>query len=215
MDTNFWHDIWARKQIGFHQPGGNALLPRHLKALDLPANDRVFVPLCGKSADIGWLLSQGHRVVGIELSKLAVEELFQELGVEPHIAPAGPLTHFSAPGLDVFVGDIFDLTAGALGPVDAVYDRAALVALPLDMRDRYGDQIVDLTGRAPQLLMCYEYDQTAMDGPPFSVGEAEVDRVYGRRYRVRLLERCRVAGGVRGLDPVDEAAWLLSPTAAA
>ena len=141
MEHEFWHERWRDNRIGFHEAGGNAHLIANFSCLDLLAGARVFVPLCGKTRDIGWLLDQGFRVSGAELSRLAVQSLFDDLNVVPEVSQAGPLEKFSAPGLDIYVGDIFDLTKAELGETDAVYDRAALVALPDDMRKRYGEHL--------------------------------------------------------------------------
>src|SRR4051812_13524607 len=111
MDANFWHETWQRNQLGFHQKEANPYLVAHLKDLSLPKSARIFVPLCGKTLDIHWLLSRGHRVAGAELSKIAIEQLFSELGVKPTIIPIDKLTRYSAKDIDIFVGDIFDLTA--------------------------------------------------------------------------------------------------------
>ncbi|MEZ5878939.1 MAG: thiopurine S-methyltransferase [Tepidamorphaceae bacterium] len=153
MDPSFWHERWTARRIGFHEEKPNDLLMKHFARLDLSAGSRVFVPLCGKSRDLGWLLEQGFRVVGIELSPIAVEELFTELGVKPVIEEHGPLKLYSYEDLFVFVGDVFELMMDRLGPVDAVYDRAALVALPETMRKAYAAHLTRLTGAAPQLLI--------------------------------------------------------------
>ena len=169
MDPNFWHKRWEKNEIGFHQSAVNVLLSDHFSGLSLPQTSRVFVPLCGKTRDIAWLLSQGHRVVGVELSKLAVEELFVDLGAAPKISVQGELLRYSAPGLEIFVGDIFEVSGDLLGRVDAIYDRAALVAFPTEMRGRYGAHVAAITQLAPQFLICFEYDQAVMNGPPFSI----------------------------------------------
>lgn len=209
MDTEFWHERWEAGQLGFHQPKPNAMLVRHLGALELAKGARVFLPLCGKTLDIGWLLSQGHRVAGAELSEIAIQDLFTDLGVDPEVTPAGDLKRYSADGIDIFVGDIFTLSADVLGPVDAVYDRAALVALPPEMRTRYAGHLPAITGRAPQFLLTFEYDQSAINGPPFSVSAAEVSRLYRETYRMTPLDRADVAGGLKGVCPAEEAVWLL------
>jgi thiopurine S-methyltransferase len=174
----------------------------------------VFLPLCGKTRDIAWLRARGHPVAGAELSRLAVEQLFDELGVAPQIVPEGALTRFRAEGLDVLVGDVFALTRDRLGPVAAVYDRAALVALPEGVRPRYGAHLHAISGGAPQLLVSFEYDQSARSGPPFSVDRAEVERVYGGLYRLRELARTTLRGGLRGGVAAEEVAWLLDRGAA-
>lgn len=214
MDASFWHQRWQTNETGWHEKATNPLLIKHFRALSLPNGSRLFVPLCGKSLDVGWLLSQGHHVAGAELSELAVTQLFAQLEMEPSISEIGPLTHYGGPKLDVFVGDIFQLTRevlSSIGKIDAVYDRAALVALPPDMRVRYTAHLQAITATAPQLLICYEYDQTVVPGPPFSVPAEEVHRHYDMRYRLTLLESLDVAGGLKGKCPAKEHVWLLKP----
>ncbi|MBS7537470.1 thiopurine S-methyltransferase [Ancylobacter lacus] len=210
MDDTFWHDKWQRGDIGFHGARPHPLLQRHLAALHVGPGARLLVPLCGKSLDIHWLLAQGHQVAGVELSRAAVEQLFAELGMEPAVHHMGRLACFEGDGLCVFVGNIFDLDAMTLMPVDAVYDRAALVALPGPLRRRYTRQIVELTGGAPQLLVTYEHDPAALEGPPFAVDATELARHYEAEYHLSCLERRAVEGGLRG-HPSCEAAWHLAP----
>lgn len=209
MEASFWHDRWANNELGWHEQDFHPQLVAHFHCLGLPAHARVLVPLCGKTRDIAWLLQQGYRVAGVELSELAVQQLFTELGTSPVIESLGALQRYSATGLDVFVGDIFALTAEQLGSVDAIYDRAALVALPPDMRVRYAQQLMAVSGSAPQLVICFEYDQNAMPGPPHSVSGAELWRHYGAAYRLELVEARPVAGGLKGITPAEELAWLL------
>ena len=209
MDPNFWHKRWEKNEIGFHQSAVNVLLSDHFSGLSLPQTSRVFVPLCGKTRDIAWLLSQGHRVVGVELSKLAVEELFVDLGVAPKISVQGELLRYSAPGLEIFVGDIFELSGDLLGRVDAIYDRAALVAFPTEMRGRYCAHVAAITQLAPQFLICFEYDQAVMNGPPFSMDRQKVHDVYGAHYQIEPITNRDVAGGLKGKCPAQETVWHL------
>lgn len=210
MEAQFWHERWEKNEIGFHQGDANPMLVRHFQALDPAERFRVFLPLCGKTRDIAWLLSQGHQVVGAELSELAIQQLFEELGQKPGVSQVGALSHYRVPGVDIFVGDIFQLTAQTVGTVDAIYDRAALVALPADMRRRYADHLRAITATAPQLLISFEYDQSQMDGPPFSVPAAEIRNHYAAHYDIALLESADVAGGLKGKAKADETVWLLS-----
>jgi thiopurine S-methyltransferase len=209
MEPSFWHQRWEKNEIAFHEGKANPLLVKHLHELSVAKGRRIFLPLCGKTLDISWLLSNGYRVAGAELSQLAIEQLFMELGVQPEISTAGELEQWSAKNLDIFIGDIFALSRKLLGPVDAIYDRAALVALPGDMRDRYTGHLIEITGKAPQLLICYEYDQRVMDGPPFSVSNEEVKRHYAGKYDVTLIASTDVAGGLKGKCPAKENVWLL------
>jgi len=208
MDADFWHKKWASGQIGFHLSAVNPLLERHFSALALPAGERIFLPLCGKTRDIAWLLSQGYRVAGAELSATAVEELFAELGIAPQISPVGACQRYSGEGIDIFVGDIFSLNSEMLGQIDAIYDRAALVALPEAMRQRYAAHLITLTATAPMLVLRYEYDQSLAEGPPFSVNEAELQKLYGSAYQLSTLETLDVEGGLKGKYPARESVCL-------
>ena len=181
MDPSFWHEKWLQNDIGFHEAETNPNLRKYFAHILPVTHARVFVPLCGKTRDIGWLLAQGHTVVGAELSEAAIISLFADLGVAPLVSPHPVGKHYAAHGIDIFVGDIFDLMPDDVGPIDIVYDRAALVALPAEVRPRYGQQIMRLTDKAPQLLLSFEYDQKALNGPPFSVDLAEITKIYPRK----------------------------------
>jgi thiopurine S-methyltransferase len=209
MDGSFWHQKWERNDIGFHESKANPLLVKHFGALELAQGARVFLPLCGKTLDIHWLLSTGYRVAGAELSMIAVQQLFAELEMTPDIEKVGNMHRYSGENIDIFVGDIFQLSANMLAAVDAVYDRAALVALPADLRTRYTAHLPAITEAAPQLLICYEYDQSQLEGPPFSISKEEIDEKYGNTYDVTLLDHSSVAGGLKGKLPATEFVWLL------
>ena len=209
MDPSFWHRRWEKNEIAFHEGKANPLLVKHFHELSLAKARRVFVPLCGKTLDISWLLSNGYRVAGAELSQLAIEQLFLELGVQPEISQVGEVEAWGAKNIDVVVGDIFALSRKILGPVDVVYDRAALVAFPEEMRKRYTAHLTEITGKAPQLLICYEYDQRLVEGPPFSVSNEEVKRHYADKYELTLIASTDVSGGLKGKCPARENVWLL------
>ncbi len=211
MQHDFWHDKWEKNQIGFHLAEANPLLVEHFTSLNLKQDSRVFIPLCGKTLDIGWMLVQGYSVVGAELSQIAVESLFAQLQITPNIAPLADLIHYQAENIDIFVGDIFKLAPEQLGKVDAVYDRAALVALPEEMRKDYSAHILKLTNHAPQLLICFEYDQAIQAGPPFSISVAEAKQHYQQAYTLDLLATVPVEGGLKGRCPALEHVWWLKP----
>lgn len=209
MDPEFWHQRWNNNQIGFHENAVNPRLVQYSPELALSDGDRVFVPLCGKTLDIGWLVSNGYSVVAAELSELAVQQLFNDLGVEPKISKAGKLMLYQADKIDIFAGDIFDLTQAMVGRVDAVYDRAALVALPEDMRKQYTAHLSMITSGASQLLITFEYDQQLMKGPPFSVPNDEVRQHYAAQYQIVSLFSGPVTGGLKGTTDATANVWLL------
>jgi len=210
MDHDFWLERWQQGRTAFHEGKTNALLSAVFPRLSLNAGDRVFVPLCGKAEDLDWLVAQGCRVVGAELSQMAVEAAFERMGLAPDIDPLGELTRYRAGAVEIFVGDVFRLTAEALGAVDAVYDRAALVALPEAMRRDYARHLIATTAAARQLLIAFEYDQTRMDGPPFSVPETEIRALYAETYALERAVDVDIGGPLaERAGSVRETAWLL------
>lgn len=211
MNPEFWQEKWQKREIAFHQAAANPLLVRWFSQLVLAPGATVFLPLCGKSLDIHWLLAQGYQVIGAELSEMAVQELFAELGLTPVVSSAGNLQLYQADKLQVFVGDIFQLSKHTLGPVAAIYDRAALVALPDAMRQRYAQHLITISQSAPQLVICFEYDQTQLPGPPFSVDSAEMHKLYSSVYSLNCLEKLEVPGGLKRKCQATESGWLLRP----
>lgn len=205
METDFWLRLWERGRVPFHWHQVNPFLAAHLPALGLAEGARVFVPFCGKSVDIGWLRARGFRVAGAELSPLAVAQLFDTLGERPAVETLGPLRRLSARDVAVFEGDMFALTPELLGPVDAVYDRAALIALPRALRARYAAHLLRLTAGAPQLLIGFDHAGDPDDGPPFAVDEAEIRQLYGASHRVE-----RLADAADGDEGDRDQVWLLA-----
>jgi thiopurine S-methyltransferase len=209
MDAEFWNDKWKKHDIGFHLSDVNSNLVKHFHTLSLSKNSRIFIPLCGKTQDIAWLLSKGMRVVGAELSETAIQELFGALKLVPEIKRVGKLKHFQAKNIDIFVGDIFELSQQLLGDVDATYDRAALVALPIEMRKKYSTLLKEITLSASQLLISFEYDQTLRKGPPFSVNSNEINSYYQNFYAITLLESINMKGWLNIDGDVSENIWVL------
>jgi thiopurine S-methyltransferase len=190
---DFWHERWRERRIGFHQMAPHPFLERWWPTVCRATNGRVYVPLCGKSLDMVWLAVRGHRVVGSELSPIAVQEFFGERGTEAGLETRGPFRVHSTEGFDVYEGDAFELTPEMLGPVDAAYDRAALVALPPTLRELYARSFARLlTPGTPALLVAFEYPQELKEGPPFSVTPDEIERLYGEAFVVRELERVNI-----------------------
>lgn len=219
MDKAFWQARWARDEIGFHQPQVNGYLERHFPGLALAPGDQVFVPLCGKSLDMLWLAAQGYRVLGVELSEKAVQAFFAEQGIEPAVEVRGDWTCYRHGAVALWCGDVFALTAEDLADCAALYDRAALIALPPALRERYAAHLAAcLPATATGLLVTLDYPQAQMDGPPFAVPEAEVRQRLGSRWHVVPLESRDVLEESprfreRGVGWMTEAAYRLEPAA--
>jgi thiopurine S-methyltransferase len=209
MELDFWHRRWQKNEIGFHESEGNMLLKEYVAHWQLAYNARVFVPLCGKTKDIGWLLSKGYSVVAIELNESAVRALFEELGVEPKIEGHGRLLKYSVENLIVYVGDFFALTSTDVGDIDGVFDRGALVALPEQIRSKYSEHLQIVSNTKKQFVVTYDYDQGLFAGPPFSVTSETIHQAYQNNYHITQLYRGKIAGGFRAQDEVYEGVYLL------
>jgi len=189
MDAEFWLTRWEKREIGFHQNDINRFLEQYWASLKLARESTVLVPLCGKSKDMRWLAQQGYHVLGVELSNTAVQEFFEEWEVQPTVDPQGPFTRYSGKNVELLVGDIFALRAEDVQEVAGVYDRAALVALPPDMRREYVHLLTTLLPSNVQtLLITFEYRLGDREGPPFSIPIDAVKDLYESTCAIHTLE---------------------------
>jgi len=228
MNPEFWQKRWQEGRIGFNQSAVNPLLTEYIDHLDLAAGNRVFVPLCGKSIDMVWLATQGYDVVGVELVETAVQEFFAEQNIEPTVyqqADNPTMKYYqgklSGQTITLWVADIFALTFEDIGFIDAVYDKAALIALPDDMRVRYSEQVRKLSSDTskvnganneitPQLLLTLNYDQRKKNGPPFSINGEQLEQYYSAHYQISELASVPSSIGSAPDITVTEQVWLLS-----
>ena len=189
MDSEFWHECWEQGRLGFHQQDYNPEMLRFFPALRLAPGAHVLVPLCGKSRDMLWLRDQGYRVTGIKLSPRAVRDFFEENALDPGYSEFDGGTVWRHAGLEIRCCDLFDTGFDHLDRVDAVYDRAALPALPGSMRREYVALMSEnLPLNTVTLLIAIEYPQHEMDGPPFSVEPAEIETLYGPTHEIERLQ---------------------------
>jgi len=188
MKKEFWHKKWQSNEIGFNQPKPNQLMQRYFPELNLKPGSRIFVPLCGKSIDILWLAGQGYKVIGVELSQSACKAFFKENKISVKIKESSDFVAYMSDEITLLSGDFFSLDKNTLGKVDAVYDRAALIALPSELRQLYSRHMIELFDEDTKgLLITTSYDETQMQGPPFSIGEKEVNALYGAHLDIKQV----------------------------
>lgn len=213
MRESFWLQRWHADQIGFHARQVNDLLRRHWPTVAASSEATVLVPLCGKSLDIAWLAARGHRVIGVELAEVAVAAFFAEQGIQPLISEEGAFKVYRHGRVELFCGDFFALEARHLQDCALFYDRAALIALPAEMRERYVSHLCRvLPAGSKGLLVTLDYNQALMDGPPFSVSDAEVQGWSGKVWsseRLESLDALEPRFQARGLASMNERAYRL------
>ena len=220
MNPDFWHARWSAGNTPWHQRAPNARLTAHFDALDLAPGDQVLVPLCGRALDMRWLLEHRFRVLGVELSEIAVRGFFADHGLRFRERDAAGFRIFDADRVRILCGDVFRLTPELLSEVAAVYDRAALVALDGDEQARYASLLARcLPPGASQLLLTLQYDTARMEGPPFSVDEARVRALYEARFAVERVASVAILDDephlrARGLDALTEHAFVVTDRAA-
>lgn len=186
-DPEFWHSRWAANKIGFHLQDVNPLLVEFWPATNPNRSDRVFVPLCGKTEDLVWLATKHTHIQGVELSEIAVRSFFSEHFYTPMVTSVnGQHDLYQFDELSIYTGDFF---TAPIEPADIIYDRAALVALPEPMRLEYAERIKGLLKIGGRLLLITtEYEQEEMLGPPFSVTEHEVKKLFSE-FKISKLHR--------------------------
>lgn len=199
-DHALWQTSWRENQIDFHLPEVHPLLARFWPSLGLPAAARVFVPLCGKSRDLAWLHEQGHAVSGVELSPVAIRSFFRESRLAPRCVRRGAFTHWSCERLEIFCGDFFRLRPRDLLGVRAVYDRAALTALPEDLRPRYVAHLAAILPRDCRVLLLTVEDLDEGESAALaSLASAEIEVLYGQTFEIDL-RYAECLSAVQGAD---------------
>ena len=220
MNSEFWQQRWQEGRTGFHKSDVNPKLIKYFSNIALPAGSQVLVPLCGKSVDMVWLACAGYDVVGIELVESAVEAFFAEQNITPTIteltstADKSTLKRYqgqlAGQTITLWAADIFALSTIDIADINAVYDRAALIALPANMRADYSTHIVKLSNNAPQLLITLNYDQSKKDGPPFSITQQQLHQYYSADYKIVELASKSSTLNAASEILVTEHVWLLS-----
>jgi thiopurine S-methyltransferase len=211
VEPSYWRKRWEDRRIGWHEGKPNAFLEKYADRLGAPG--RVLVPLCGKTEDLAFLASRGQAVVGVDLVETALREFFQEHAIEPEASTDDRYTRLRHEGITLLAGDFFALTKADVGALTAAYDRAAIVALPPEMRVRYVALMRALLPKGARILtLTFDYDQSLLAGPPFSVAEPELRRLY-EGANVELLDSAPLKEASGALTPemgAVEQSWLVT-----
>ncbi|WP_019215855.1 thiopurine S-methyltransferase [Legionella tunisiensis] len=212
----FWLNLWREGKTIFHRTEVNTDLNTRWAGLQLPAAATVLVPLCGKSLDMLWLMEQGFQVVGIELSEQAVLQFSEENRLTLVKEIHSQAIKYTSQSLTIWVADIFSFNTAFIVPADAIYDRAALIALPENLRPQYVRICLRwLKAKGKILLKTMYYDESDMQGPPFSVSDAEIRQLYSNCQTIQCVRETNRQVDeqdplyARGLREVADKVWYL------
>lgn len=177
MEANFWHQRWQNNELGFQLEQAHPLLCQLLPKF-LKQHTKVFVPLCGKSPDISYL-ARYLSVVGAELSTIACQDFFNEQQLNVTCSAYGSFNRYHAANIEIWQGDYFQLHPEHVEGCRFVYDRAAIIALPPEMRQRYVAKLRQLLpAKTELLLISVEYPEHEKAGPPFNLDYAQINRLF-------------------------------------
>ena len=198
-DNALWQQCWRDRQTDFHQPEVNRLLVRFWQGLALAPGSRVFVPLCGKSLDMIWLVQQGHEVIGVELSSVAVRAFFRENHMQPSRRKVGQFNLWQSGRISILCGDYFSVSLADLGNVDVVYDRAALTALPEDIRRLYVAHLKLILPPTCKVFLLTVEDADEGETREVTLGtSAEITALYAEAFAIELTHVESVLEGDTG-----------------
>ena len=191
---DFWKDKWEKGTTSWQRDSVDAYLQKYIKLLtgEKP-NASILVTLCGKSLDLPWLCDQGYKVTGVEISELAVKQLFEENGIPYSIADKESFKVFSATdhrNLTVYVGDFYAISPDLAGVFDAIWDHNALGAINPEDRTNYTAKLRSLLKADGNILLsAFEYNQAERPTCPFSVPNSLVKKLFQDHFDIELLEK--------------------------
>ncbi len=183
-----WLKFWENNETNWHGDKITQELVEYFELFELEPRDKVFVPLCGKSLDMLYIMSQGFSVVGVEISEIGVRQFFSENNLAYKITKVDDFDLYSTENLEIYCGDFFALTSKHLNNVKSVFDRKSLIALEPEVRQKYVKHLNDIISLGARiLLITLQYPQYQMSGPPFSVDKSEVESLFSMAFESQEL----------------------------
>lgn len=190
MELSYWQSKWRKGHIGFHMKNGHPGLAKYWDSVSFDSNPVALVPLCGKSKDLLFLSDHCEKVIGVEISEIAIQEFLSENNFTSKKKTFADFTIYQTKNIEIWQGDFFKLPSHKISSPGLIYDRAALVALPPKMREVYAEKIIELASPHTKIfLQIFEYPQHEMNGPPFSVSVKEVEKFFGKKFSIQILEK--------------------------
>nr|XP_006818717.1 PREDICTED: thiopurine S-methyltransferase-like [Saccoglossus kowalevskii] len=210
-----WNERWEEGKTSFHLPHVHKLLAEHSKTLiNGRKGIKILFPLCGKTMDMKWLADQGHTVIGVEISNIAIQQFFVENNIEYTINHVDglvkgevyqqrltynkgrslynvlnetvtiPTKHEHFQNIKFDQKRIYDI----IGQVDAIWDRAAFSAIMPSEREKYRDVIIStMNAYTRYCLIGVDFDPSVKPGPPYHAPEVAVEQTFGAHLTIEKI----------------------------
>jgi thiopurine S-methyltransferase len=188
MELSYWQSRWQKGNTGWHMDTVYPPLPHLWNQIGMNSDTRVLVPLCGKSLDLLWLTDHCDTVTGVDISPKALQHVMQKHSESFIKDTSHGFTIYRSDSLVLWEGDFAKLPSDQIPPQNLIYDKASIIALPPEKRQRHAEKMIELSSFNTQILIqIFEYDQNEMNGPPFSVEEQELKRLFGNQFKLKCL----------------------------
>jgi len=198
QDNPLWLKMWQNNQIdGFHLDTVNSLLIEYWHNQNLKKRSRILIPFCGKSVDMIWLAEQGFQVVGVELSPIAVRAFFTENGLKYKKKREGNFTCWKSGPFTIWCGDFFSIQKYQLGRIDSVFDKAALTALPAEVRAQYLTQLRGLIDIDVGIFLLTTEDFETDQGLITPEIDSEIIALFHSNFHIQLTHTQRISAAVQ------------------
>ena len=177
---------------------------------------RILLPLCGKSVDLLWLWRHGHDVVGVEDFAKSISDFAADSHLVPEDVNNNKSQDEEMQAIKECIGaeEMLSLLQSSFSPsnasgspftdhsFNAVWDRSAFVSMPPRYHGFYAEAIKRLLNWHDFrfMLLVYEFDETAVKGPPYAVTQDRVRALFQdfadihRIYEAPLLFDARLSG---------------------
>jgi len=190
--SNYWEKKWEDGLTSWHRNEVDRRLMKYLGELTSTRSGvRVLVTWCGKSVDIPWLCKEGYEVVGVELSEIAVKQMFDESNIPYTVNRQDSFLVYQGTDrrIAVYVGNYYELTPAIVGVFEAIWDHHALGASEPKDRLAYKQVLVSLLRPHGKILLShFEYGNQIRNQAPYSISQEMIKDLFEDKFDIKYLE---------------------------
>jgi methyl halide transferase len=168
--SEFWTDLYARGGDGWDLRQPSPPLVEFMDRTPL-APGRVAVPGCGRGHDVRFLVRRGFAAIGFDFSSAAIAE-------------ARALAKTDNVAAEFVERDLFTLGGDYGHAFDGVWEYTCFCAIDPRRRAEYVRAMRAIVKPGGWLLACFFPLRRRAAGPPFTVSEREVRRLFAPAFRI-------------------------------